>query len=77
MSGVAITTSKSNQFFLLDLLCEVSLADIVGACLGSSLCGITLRKYESADGLTGSVRENDRTADLLVCVTGSQRRGGV
>ena len=56
--------------FLLDLLDEVHLADIVSAGSLGSLSLVALGEDENADVLAGAVGEDDGAADLLVSVTG-------
>ena len=73
MFGVATTTSKSNQFSFWIFADELFSADIIGACLFGSLRLLALGEHENADRLAGAVRQHDRAADLLVCVTRSRR----
>ena len=56
--------------FLLDLLDHVHLADVIGASLAGSVRLVALGEDENARGLTGTVGQDDRAADLLVGVTG-------
>ena len=54
----------------LDLLNEILSAYVVSASCLCSLSLIATSENESSNGLTGSVRKNDSTSNLLISVTG-------
>ena len=63
--------------FFLDLIDEVHVTNIISSVVSGFLRLFALGEDEDTDGLTGSVGENNRSADLLVSVSGINTQSDV